>query len=218
MSHTRAPKPSSTEAPAPHELPPVKRQSPRWRVVDIVVAAVIGVAAGVIYFAWNQLYNPLTEPLKLLLPGLQSVLYGVWLLAGVAAGLVIRKPGAAVFASIVAASFSAMLGAQWAFMTIEAGLVQGLGAELIFLLVAYRRFGLPTAMLAGLGSGLAMGINDLIFWYPGADTLFQAVYLGGSALSGAVIAGAGGWALTRALARTGALSRFASGREATARA
>ncbi|MEB4614233.1 ECF transporter S component [Leucobacter sp. M11] len=216
MSHITAPETSSPEAPAPASQP--RRGSSRWRVVDIVVAAVIGVAAGVIYFVWNQLYNPLTEPLKLLLPGLQGILYGVWLLAGVAAGLIIRKPGAAVFASVVAASFSAMLGAQWAFMTIEGGLVQGLGAELVFLLVAYRRFGLPTALLAGLGSGIAMGINDLIFWYPGADTLFQVVYLSACAVSGAVIAGLGGWALTRALARTGALSRFASGREVTARA
>ena len=216
MSHITAPETSSPEAPASASQP--RRGSSRWRVVDIVVAAVIGVAAGVIYFVWNQLYNPLTEPLKLLLPGLQGILYGVWLLAGVAAGLIIRKPGAAVFASVVAASFSAMLGAQWAFMTIEGGLVQGLGAELVFLLVAYRRFGLPTALIAGLGSGIAMGINDLIFWYPGADTLFQVVYLSACAVSGAVIAGLGGWALTRALARTGALSRFASGREVTARA
>jgi energy-coupling factor transport system permease protein len=35
-------------------------------------------------------------------------------------------------------------------------------------------------------------------------------------LSAAVIAGAGGWALTRALAQTGVLDRFPSGRERAA--
>lgn len=195
---------------------PARTAPPRWRVVDIVIAAVIGVACGVIYFVWNQLYNPLTEPLKLLLPGLNSVLYGVWLLAGVAAGLIVRKPGAALFGSLVAAAFSATLGAAWGPLTLESGLVQGLGAELAFAALLYRRWGLGAGLLAGLLSGLAMALNDLVLWYAGAAPLFATVYLIGCMLSGAVIAGLGGWALTRQLAKTGALNRFASGREAAA--
>ena len=73
------------------------------------------------------------------------------------------------------------------------------------------------ALLAGAASGLACGINDRILWYPGADLPFTAVYITSTTISGAVIAGLGGWLLMKALASTGALSRFASGREATAR-
>lgn len=189
----------------------------RWRVVDIVVASAIGVGAGLVFFAWNLVYSPLTAPLEAALPGLQALMYGVWLFAGVLGGLIIRKPGAAVFVEIVAATVSALLGAQWAFLTLEAGLVQGLGAELIFLLFLYSNWRAFVAVLAGAASGLAMAINDLILWYPGASVEFALIYGASAVISGGVIAGLGSWLLARGLAGTGALNRFAAGRETTAR-
>lgn len=189
----------------------------RWRVVDIVVASAIGVAAGLVFFAWNLIYSPLTAPLEAALPGLQALMYGVWLFAGVLGGLIIRKPGAAVFVEIVAATVSALLGAQWAFLTLEAGLVQGLGAELIFLLFFYSNWRAYVAVLAGATAGLAMAINDLILWYPGASVEFALIYGVSAIVSGGVIAGLGSWLLARGLARTGALNRFAAGRETAAR-
>lgn len=188
-----------------------------WRVVDIVVASVIGVAAGLVFFAWNQLYNPLSAPLEAALPGMQALVYGVWLFAGVLGGLIIRKPGAALFVELVAATVSALLGAQWAFLTLEAGLVQGLGAELIFVIFLYANWRAYVAVLAGAAAGLGMAINDLILWYPGANSLFAVVYAICAIVSGAALAGFGSWLLARALAKTGALSRFASGRETAAR-
>jgi energy-coupling factor transport system permease protein len=74
-----------------------RRRSYRWRVVDIVVASVIGVAAGIIFWAWGLAYNPLSAPLQAALPGLQALLGGGWLFAGVLGGLIIRKPGAALY-------------------------------------------------------------------------------------------------------------------------
>jgi energy-coupling factor transport system substrate-specific component len=35
----------------------------RWRTVDIVVTAVLGVAFGVVFWAWNLTYGVLSEPL-----------------------------------------------------------------------------------------------------------------------------------------------------------
>jgi energy-coupling factor transport system substrate-specific component len=192
----------------------------RWRVVDIVVASVIGVASGLIFLAWNVAYRGPSELLEPLLPGLQGLLDGPWLFAGVLGGLIIRKPGAAVYTELLAAAVSALtlVGNTWgAVLTLEAGLVQGLGAELVFLLFFYRRWTLPVAMLAGVGAALAGGINNLILWYAGADTTFVVVYLISTTISGAVIAGALSWLLARGLAATGALDRFASGRETRAR-
>ena len=185
----------------------------RWRVVDIVVASVIGVAAGLVFFAWNQLYAPVSAPLQVVLPGLQSLVYGVWLIGGVVGGLVIRKPGAAILVELLAAIVSTGLGAQWGFLTLESGIVQGLGAELVFLAFLYRSWRLPVAMLAGAASGLAMAGNDLILYYAGADGWFALVYTVSAVISGVVIAGAGGWLVVRALARTGVLTRFEAGRE-----
>ncbi len=204
---------TSTQA-APAALTSTKKFSARWRVVDIVVAAVIGVATGLVFFAWNQIYAPVSAPLEAALPGLQSLVWGIWLIGGVLGGLVIRKPGAALFVEIVAATVSALLGAAWGPLTLESGLVQGLGAELVFLAFLYGNWRLYVAVLAGALSGLALAINDLVLWYPGSAAAFATIYTISAIISGAVIAGVGSWAITKGLAKTGALSRFASGRQA----
>ncbi len=189
----------------------------RWRVVDIVVASVIAVACSVVFLLWNVGYEAPSALLKPLLPGLQGLLAGPWLVAGVLGGLIIRKPGAALYTELVAAVISALVGNQWGPLTIVSGIVQGLGAEIVFLVFAYAVWRLPVAILAGAGAGLACGINDRILWYAGADTTFTIVYIVCTTISGAVIAGAGSWFVARGLAATGALNRFASGREATRR-
>ncbi|PCE15107.1 hypothetical protein AUC47_15085 [Microbacterium sp. SZ1] len=189
----------------------------RWRVVDIVVASVIAVACAVIFLLWNVGYEVPSSLLKPLLPGVQGLLAGPWLIAGVLGGLIIRKPGAALYTELVAAVISALVGNAWGPLTIVSGIVQGLGAELILLVFLYGVWRLPVAMLAGAGAGLACGINDRILWYAGADTLFTVVYIVSTTISGAVIAGLGGWLIARGLAATGALGRFAAGREVTAR-
>src|SRR5689334_25084162 len=147
-----------------------RRAALRWRVVDIVVASVLAVAAGLVFVFWNVASNPITAPLGAVLPGLQALLGGGWLFAGVLTALVIRKPGAALYGELVAATVSALVGNQWGVLTIESGLVQGLGAELIFALFLYRRWSLPVAVAAGAASGLALAINDLFLWYPGSTT------------------------------------------------
>lgn len=201
---------ASTKAPA---TPPA-RSFLRWRIVDIVVASVLGVASGLIFLLWNIGYLGPKAILEPLLPGLQGLLDGPWLFAGVLGALIIRKPGAALYTETLAAVVSALVGNQWGgFLTLEAGLVQGLGAELIFLVFFYRVWSLPVAMLAGAGAAIAGGINNLILWYAGADTAFTVIYLISTAVSGAVIAGALSWFLARGIAATGALDRFASGRE-----
>lgn len=184
-----------------------------WRVIDIVTAAVIGVAAGFLFFVWNLIYSPVSAPLESALPGLQALVYGVWLIAAILGAAIIRKPGAAIFTELVAAMVSATLGASWGILTLQSGLIQGLGAELVFLLFFYRNWRPFVLVLAGAAAGLAMAVNDIILWYPGSKIEFMLIYGIASIVSGAVVAGLGGWALTNALARTGVLSRFEVGRE-----
>lgn len=188
------------------------RRPVRWRVVDIVVASVLAVAAGLVFVFWNVASNPIATPLNAVLPGLQALAGGGWLFAGVLTALVIRKPGAALYGELVAATVSALVGNQWGVLTIESGLVQGLGAELVFALFLYRRWNLPVATAAGAAAGLALAINDLILWYPGSTTTFAAIYTASAVVSGAVLAGVLSWFVVRGLAKTGALSRFESGR------
>lgn len=195
-----------------------RRPNLRWRVVDIVIASVIGVAAGLIFWIWNLTYSPLSAGLEAVLPGIQSLIGGVWLFAGVLGGLIIRKPGAAIYTEVVAAVVSALVGTQWGgFLTIEAGLVQGLGAEIVFALFLYSNYRVYVAILAGAGAGLAMGINDAVLWYPALGGDFKTIYIVSAVVGASIIAGLLSWLIVRALARTGALNRFAAGREVTAR-
>jgi energy-coupling factor transport system substrate-specific component len=187
----------------------------RWRVVDIVVAAVIGVAAGVVYWAWNLIYTVPSHALEVLLPGLQPLSYGLWLVAGILAALVIRKPGAALFAELVASMVEALVGNQWGPLTVVYGLVEGLGAELVFAAVLYTSWRVWVAVLAGGLSGVGGAILDLVAYYPGSSAVFSTIYVLSFAVSGAIFGGLLGWLLARALAATGALSRFASGRQRT---
>ena len=185
----------------------------RWRVVDIVVASVIGVAVGVVFWAWGVAWNPISAPIQTLLPGLQAAPAAVWLIAGVLGGLIIRKPGAAIYTELVAATVSALIGTQWGILTLEAGLIQGLGAELVFALFLYRYWRFPVALLAGAAAGLGMAINDLVLWYAGAAPAFATIYTVSAVVGGALIAGGLSWLAMRGLARAGALGRFAAGRE-----
>jgi energy-coupling factor transport system substrate-specific component len=191
----------------------LSKPSYRWRVVDIVVAAVVAVACAVVFVSWN-IGSHVLDGLQAALPGLQAIGYGPWLLGGPLAALIIRKPGAALFGELVAAAVSMLLGAPWGLQTLESGLVQGLAVEVVFAAFAYRVWSWPVAALSGAAAGVVAGFNDWIFWYQGADALFLTIYIVCAGISGAVIAGIGSWALVKALAQTGALSRFPSGREA----
>jgi len=189
----------------------------RWRVVDIVIASVIGVACGLVFTIWNQASNPLSALLTPVLPGLQALLGGGWLFAGVLGGLIIRKPGAAIYTELLAAVVSTLIGNQWGPLTLVSGVVQGLGAELVFALFRYRNHRLIVALLAGAGAGLALAINDLILWWVGSAAAFATIYTVSAVVSGVILAGLLPWLAVRALARTGALSRFAAGREVSNR-
>ncbi|GAA1773592.1 ECF transporter S component [Agromyces lapidis] len=190
----------------------------RWRVVDIVVAAVIGVATGLLFLFWNNIGYAWFVAADAVTPGLGGIAVGIWLIGGVLGGLIIRKPGAALFVELVAAMVSALIGNQWGIETIYSGLAQGLGAELVFALFLYRRFGLTQAMLAGAAAGAAAWTLELFTsgnLQKSAE--FLALYFGTVVVSGAVLAGLLGWLLVRALAATGALSRFAAGQDVTQR-
>lgn len=187
---------------------------PRWRVVDIVVASVLAVACGVIFWLWAMAWTPLSNLLAFLAP-LSGLLAGGWLIAGVIGGLVIRKPGAAVFCELVAAGVEATLGTHWGMTVFIWGLIQGIGAEIAFALFGYRRFTLPVAMVSGGIAGVASGLLDVFVGsYVTWEVGYKAIYVGCTTLSGVLLAGVVAWLAVRALAATGALAPFAAGRSA----
>jgi putative membrane protein len=186
-----------------------------WRVIDIVTAAILGVACGLIFVAWNQVGYAGYEALKAILPGLGGLVTGIWLLGGTLGGYVIRKPGAALFVELLAATVSMGLGSQWAIGALYSGIAQGLGAEIVFAAFVYRRFNVWVVSAAGAMAFAAEWCLELFTEGNLAkEVSFNVVYLVSGVASGIVLAGLLAWALTNALAKTGALDRFASGRGA----
>lgn len=188
----------------------------KWRVVDIAVASVIGVASALIYWVVAIATAAPWSALEAIVPGLAGIINGLWLFAGPLAAVIVRKPGAAIYAEVVAGILEALLGNQWGGVsTFLIALAQGAGAELGFALLRYRKWNLPAMALSGALSGV-------FCWGYSFFTNLQAISITGSygivyflttIVSGALVAGVAMWYLYRALARTGALDRFASCRE-----
>ena len=175
-----------------------------WRTRDIVVAAVIGVVFGVVFWAWNSLY----AGLGFLTPPFSDLVYGMWLVPAVLAPLVVRKPGAALFAEMAAAGVSALLGSQWGPDTLLSGFVQGAAAELIFGFVGYRRWSLPVLAAAAVASAAAAWAHDWVIYYADASLELQAIRFAVMAVSAIGFAALGSLALERSLERAGVLQGF----------
>ena len=183
---------------------PTPAASLDWRTRDIVVTAVIGVAFGVAFVAAGAVWRGL----EVLGPALQSAFYAIWLLPAIVAPLIVRKPGAALLAEVVAAGLSALLGSTWGVDTLLSGIMQGGAAELVFAATRYRSYSLPTLGAAGLASALAAFVHDWWFYYQAfaSDVLLGMAIL--MALSGAIVLPLVAVALVRALRGTGVLDGF----------
>ena len=183
----------------------------RWRTEEIVVAAVIAAAFGVVFWAWGLVWTA-AEPAFVFFPPAQYAISGVWLMPAVLGPLVIRRPGAALFAELVAAAISALLGSRWGLDTIASGFMQGAAAELVFAFTLYRAWSLPVAVLAGAAAGIGEWLHDTTLYYPAVSFEVQVALAIFMVVSGALIAGVGSWLLVRSLAQTGVLAAFPSGR------
>ena len=212
---------------------PATRPLMGWRTVDIITIAFLGAALGVAFWGWGVFYNGPVTALKIGYAPLMGLFVGPWFLAGVVGGLVVRRPGAALFCEVVAALVSMLPGTEWGATVLVSGILQGLGAELAFAIFGYKAFGAAMAALAGRAVGAArVGLRGrevpgvvgrragavgarrtAAAGTPSGCCATSSSTSGAMAVSGAVLAGLVGWLLVRALARAGALSAFPAGQE-----
>jgi energy-coupling factor transport system substrate-specific component len=191
-----------------------EKRSPRgfagWTTREIVVAAVLSVAVGVVFWVWDLLYSSVFSAMPF---PLSYAVNGVWMVGGLLVPLVIRRPGSAIFGEFVAAFVSMLLVNQWGAATLLSGLVQGAGAELVFAAFLWRRFDLPVVLLAAVGAQVPSYLLDSVLYG------YWTAYTTGAVLAGWVIAvvsalvlgGLVAWGLAQALARTGVLAGFPIG-------
>ena len=190
----------------------VRKPNVKWRVVDIVVAAIVAVASGVIFWAWDFIYAVPTALFDSLTPGLGGLFHFMWLFAGPLVAIIIRKPGAAFFGETIAAVIETLLGNPFGVAhALLIGMAQGLGAEIGFAVFAYRKWNLLTVTLAGALTGLSNGLYEWVVT-AGWSTLQGVVFTVCCVISGAVFGGALMWFVQKARAKTGVLDRFESGK------
>jgi energy-coupling factor transport system substrate-specific component len=185
-----------------------------WRTVDLLTIAFLGAAFGIAYWGWDTAYAAPSNAISAGFAPLAGLLTGPWFMAGIVGGLVVRRPGAAFFCEVVAALVSMVPGTQWGFSTLLAGIFQGAGAEIAFAVLGYGVFGIIAAMLAGALSAPIEIVYEWFVYYADWSLGYKLAYLLITMVSGVVVAGAGGWVVTRALARAGALNAFPPGQEA----
>lgn len=188
----------------------------KWRVVDIAVASVIGVASSLIYWFVSFISTVPWSLLESVVPGFAGIINGLWLFAGPLAAIIVRKPGAALYAEIVAGVLEALIGNMWGGVeTFLMALVQGLFAEIAFMIFAYKKWNLGVTVLSGALSGLGCWGYSFFTHLQAIDLTgsYGIVYLITTVISGALIAGLAMWYLYIGIAKTGALDQFASGRQ-----
>lgn len=198
-----------------NESSTVRKHSNTWRVVDIVVAAIIAVASGVIFWGWDIVCAAPLAIFGAVTPGFEGLLNAFWLFAGPLAAIIVRKPGAALFAETLAAALELTMGNQWGVGgSLIVGIMQGIGAEIGFAIFAYKKWNMLTTAVSGALAGVGCGIY---YWItnPAWGALRASIYLGASIVSGVVLAGVVMYLLHRAIAQTGVLDRFESGRAQT---
>ena len=144
----------------------------------------------------------------------QGILNGFWFIASGLVPYIIRRPGAALIAELVAAMIEQALGSQFGLQNLVWGLSQGIGAEVAYAIFAWRNYSLPVMLLSG---GLS-GIGASITWYLQGGSAYThsiiLLYFVFSFVSGAVI---GGWIpklIGDALNRAGIVRNFELGRAA----
>lgn len=182
-------------------------ESTRWRTRDIVVTAVIAVAFALVFWVWDTIWGPL-DAVFVAAPWAKDLLYAVWLVPAVLAPLIVRKPGAAIFAEMVAAGVSAVLGSAWGPDVLLSGFVQGAAAELVFAVTLYRSWSFPVLVAAAIASAAAAWIHDWAIYYQDASLQVQLVRGAMMAISAVVIVAGGSVLLARALRRAGVLEGF----------
>lgn len=172
-----------------------------------VSVAVMAAAIGVAYWAWTLVYDFISEPL--LKPiGLKRALDGFWVMAPVFFGYMVRKPGIALFGSLVAAGVEGII-TQWGMSALIYGLFQGLGAEVIFALFLYRKWNFAILLLAASSAAsLSFAYDYFTQEQQNLSMVFNLLQLGVFVLSSWIFAAWLSHFLAQRLLKTGLLDGF----------
>jgi energy-coupling factor transport system substrate-specific component len=180
-------------------------------IFEVVLTAVVAVAIGVAFWGWTFVYEMAKPFLKA--SGLNYLTAGFWIFASIFLSKIVQKPGVAILASVIAAFVESLL-TQWGLMSVLWGLLQGVGAEIVFLLFLYRKWDLKVLMLASLASTLASFSLDYVMYdYHARSVRLNLIQMISYALSSLFFAAYLSQSFARRLTRLGLLDQFLIAKE-----
>lgn len=83
-----------------------------------------------------------------------ELLFGMWTMAAPVAGMLVRRPGSALFGELLAALAEMLYGSYFGPGVLISGVFQGFGTELGFIAGRYRRYDTWTLFLGAIGTTL----------------------------------------------------------------
>jgi energy-coupling factor transport system substrate-specific component len=180
--------------------------SSKYSVFEIVLTLVLAVALGVAFWGWTFVYDLAKPVLKIY--GLSYLTAGFWILASVFVPYIIRKPGIALIASLMAAFVESLL-THWGMMSLLWGLVQGLGAEVIFASFRYKNWSLPILILSAIVASLfSYALDFYLYEYSSLTLRLNLIQLTSFVVSSIMFAGVLSYYLGKRLVKLGLLNQF----------
>ncbi len=124
-----------------------------WKLKEIILAAMICIVFGVVYLTavWASSFIATALTPIGLSPLGNEIVFGIWFMAATLCGYILQKPGAALFSEMTAAVIEVLLGNWFGPIVIVTGLIQGIGAEMVFAAFRYKKFGGSVIYLASAG-------------------------------------------------------------------
>lgn len=171
----------------------------------------LAVAFAIVYLLFFQVGNVMVG---LMGPIGYEPIFGIWFIVSIISAYIVRKPGAAFLSETIAAFIEVLIGNVNGPRLILSGMIQGLGAELVFAATGWKRYSVWVLMAAGMGSSVfsfawgyfLSGFQALSLQYVLWMFIIRLV-------SGALLAGLLGKYISDALAKTGVLNGMALGKE-----
>lgn len=189
----------------------IQRKSEKWfqpfTTVDIVLMALLAVANGVVtyYLAFvNKTLTALGGPIA------TSTITGIYMIYGVLAVYIIRKPGTAFFTYMIGAIVQTLLANNYGMASaFVAALCYAVALEIVFAIFRYRRWGYAHIVIASVCAVplwfiCAAYMYGYVEW--GTPILIGALLM--RCASGAVLCGLLGKWLGDRMAKTGLLRSF----------
>ncbi|MDD4975239.1 MAG: ECF transporter S component [Bacteriovorax sp.] len=175
-------------------------------IFEIVLTTVVAVALGVSFWGWTFIYEIAKPVLKV--SGLSYLVAGFWIFSSVFLSQIVRKPGIALIASIIAAFVESLL-THWGIMSVLWGIVQGLGAEVIFMLFLYRKWDLKVLILASAMSAIfSYALDFSLYDYKNLSLGFNLIQVIFFIVSSVFLAGVLSDLVSKRLLRLGLLDQF----------